>query len=454
MSVRSLLAATCILSIVLVAGCSGKKKSGPACPDPGNGPTMHSGEIVGAETWAADDSPHVVTGTLNVRDGATLTIEPCAEVLLDAGVGINVAYPLTPNTGTLIAEGTERKPIRFAGNEGARWAHVYVNTPGTARFAYVTFENGGADAFEANATLVAAGDGTTPTARDLFVDHVTITGSLGAGVLLANVAGFAPGSTQLTVTGSGNTEHPYPLEIGEHSMDSIPDGSYTGNSQDEILVVPTGANSQLGLQESGTLRDRGVPYHVGTPTDAVGSSLRIGAGNGEPLTVLTIEGGVVLKFEPAKNYALQVEAFTGDFPASGEIHALGTEERPIVFTSAAATPAPGDWMGLWFGGQPQSGNQLDYVRIEYAGAECGCVLNGCSAETEDEAAIIIHNQPPSSFLTSSTISNSAGHGITRAWRGASIDFASTNTFVDNAGCNQTLNEAADGSCPDPLPSCL
>ncbi|HSO33890.1 MAG TPA: hypothetical protein VLT33_15260, partial [Labilithrix sp.] len=89
--------------------------SAPAvdCPAPTAGPTVHTGDVKGDEVWTAAASPHVLDANVNIRDGAKLTIEPCAEVLLAKGAHLQVAYPITPNTGTLIAEGTAAKPIRF-----------------------------------------------------------------------------------------------------------------------------------------------------------------------------------------------------------------------------------------------------------------------------------------------------------------------------------------------------
>src|SRR3954452_24656771 len=47
---------------------------------------------------------------------------------------------------------------------------------------------------------------------------------------------------------------------------------------------------------------------------------------------------------------------------SGALVAKGTEAKPIVLTSVAATPAAGDWSGLAFNGIGAS--VLDHVTIE------------------------------------------------------------------------------------------
>ncbi|HVH42415.1 MAG TPA: hypothetical protein VM925_08725, partial [Labilithrix sp.] len=95
------------------------------CPAPTAGPTRHSGDVKDGEVWTAAGSPHIVEYDVNVRDGATLTIEPCAEVRIAAEKRINVAAPLTPNTGKLIAEGTPTKPITFTSDGTERWGSIY-----------------------------------------------------------------------------------------------------------------------------------------------------------------------------------------------------------------------------------------------------------------------------------------------------------------------------------------
>ncbi len=55
---------------------------------------------------------------------------------------------------------------------------------------------------------------------------------------------------------------------------------------------------------------------------------------------MTVEPGVEVRFEPGTGLYL------GDENGSGFISAVGTGEAPVVFTSNAAVPAPGDWKGI------------------------------------------------------------------------------------------------------------
>jgi hypothetical protein len=137
--------------------------------------------------------------------------------------------PVTPNSGKLVAEGTPTKPIKLTSDGSERWGSIHVVAPGTARFAYATFENGGGERFDNGATLVAVGDAAPPIADQvIFVDNVTIEKSRGTGVWLQQRSTFIAGSKDLAVTESGDDEGPYPLvfkEIAGHGVTQGFDGA-------------------------------------------------------------------------------------------------------------------------------------------------------------------------------------------------------------------------------------
>jgi hypothetical protein len=417
----------------------------PSCPTTTTGPTMHEGDVQDGEVWTAEASPHVIEYDVNVRSGATLTIAPCAKILVKKGQHLRVATPITPNSGTLVAEGTAKRPISFAGLDGARWASIFVQAPGTARLAHVTLEGGGGGDFEGGSSLVVRGDSEDGADSLVFVDHVSIKGSQGFGAIVERGATFAEGSRDLTVTGAGD----FALSVSEHALDRLPTGSYTGNAKDEILVNPEGGKtSGTGFLHDATIHDRGVPYMIG---DSTGESLRIGGRADERLVTVTIEAGVKMKFGPGG--ALKVQHFTNDKPSTAALRMLGTAAKPIVLTSAKAAPAPGDWMGIWFGGVPRDTNVIEHVKIEYAGGDCGCILNTCSAITEHEGAIIFTAQPPSAFVKNTEFAFIANNAITEGYDGAFVNFRDSNTFTSVAGCEQTRPRDVSTSCPMPKPAC-
>ncbi|MBI5507617.1 MAG: hypothetical protein HY903_02575 [Deltaproteobacteria bacterium] len=122
-----------LLSLPLVCACGGASDNGagppgtppgsitPAaivaggdCPAPSGAGVGHSGILAANETWSAAASPHHVTGRVLLRQNAILTIEPCAVVLLDPGLGFDIGG--ANDAGKLVASGTfdgsTLRPIR------------------------------------------------------------------------------------------------------------------------------------------------------------------------------------------------------------------------------------------------------------------------------------------------------------------------------------------------------
>lgn len=448
--IRSVIGSSALVVSFLLAGCSGASVEDDgglgggggdaSCPVPQGEPLVHDSVIESDEVWSADRL-HVVEQWVTVRSGATLTVEPCATVEVAEGKGISVAYPSSPNTGHLVAEGTAEEPITFKGIDGARWGHIAFAPGATGRLAHVKLVGGGAEEVT-GATLQIRGDGTFPTRRDVLVDSVSIEDSAGVGVHIDRLAGFADGSKDLTITDSGNEEHPWAMYVDEHAIDTLPRGEFTGNERDAIFVDP-----EFHLEEDSLMKNLGVPYVVGTfPAD----SLVVGGGQESPLVTLTVEPGVRVEFHPGA--ALEVEHYTGPFTASGVLVAEGTAEEPIVFTSAAAAPAAGDWQGLSYGGIARAENSLKHVRIEYSGADCGCIYVSCNAVDQFEGAIIFSQEPARAFIEDTVIAHAASHGVVLGYAGALIDFSEGVTYDDVAGCKQTL-PVEDGTCPNPKPAC-
>jgi hypothetical protein len=100
---------------------------------------------------------------------------------------------------------------------------------------------------------------------------------------------------------------------------------------------------------------------------------------------LFIPAGTVIKVEPGINAYIAVAQ-------GGQIRANGQSDNPIIITSNATNPAPGDWGGLIFAGKApintktvdrteiidifyggtlvnDSSGVLKYLRVEYAGAQ-------------------------------------------------------------------------------------
>lgn len=133
---------------------------------------------------------------------------------------------------------------------------------------------------------------------------------------------------------------------------------------------------------------------------------------------LSIEPGVVVKFE--MGMAIQI---------NGELVAMGTIDMPILFTSSALTPEPGDWGYISFSntssdaefdeaGNYLSGSVMAYCVVEYAGGT-----------TYNFGAIILDNARP--YIFRCDIRDNSTSGI------YGINLTGTLRIVENVIANNT-----------------
>jgi hypothetical protein len=195
--------------------------------------------------------------------------------------------------------------------------------------------------------------------------------------------------------------------------------------------------------------DTTLHKHLPVRIQTSGVSVRPATGT-TPVT-LTVEAGARLLFPklgPTTVGAMVTFGTNGSSPNNlvGVLKAQGTAAEPIVFTSGEATPAQGDWVGLWL--DTATGSQLDHVVIEYAGGVNGIGSNNCKdPATQDQGGLLVGDfetqyVPPSNLLTNSTIRFSAGYGIVAMWVAGALntpDLTATNSFSSNALCAQTFN---------------
>ena len=97
-----------------------------------------------------------------------------------------------------------------------------------------------------------------------------------------------------------------------------------------------------------------------------------------------------------------------------------TAGNPVLFTSGAATPAPGDWAGLWLA--TSIGSQIDHAIIEYAGGDahigpqnCGPFDPSINQRAAHTAALLVGDGtdlqyvPPVGRVTNSVFRNNGGN---------------------------------------------
>lgn len=430
-----------VAASVLVMGCGAVMPvpdAGPACPalSPDGG-TRHGGSVTTDETWTAAGSPHVLPFDLSVS--AKITLDPCAIVTLAVDKTITVGA-----NGSIEAKGTATQPVVLKNAEGqGNWASIRL-IGGSARLSYTVLENGGAAlniGSEFQAALDVRSAKTTLTAPDpvLFADHLTINGSATQGVYVHSGGGFSSDSQALTIAGSAG----HAATFSPNLVGTLPSGTYTGNTQNDVLLTDELPGA---IRWDVTLHDRGIPYYSGGTTQFGVTSVS---------AVLTIEPGVVWKFKKGTG---ELSVDPSSTPSTGVLIARGTAEKPIVFTSAEATPAAGDWLGIWMGGDDPR-NSLDFVRIEYAGRlQAGSGSSSCQSLTmgnvSNGAALRVYHLPPATLVTNTTFIQSATNAIDRGWRNdARPSLLSSNTFTAINLCNETFPRDMNGACPTPPAPC-
>lgn len=430
-----------------------------ACPA-STGTVVHDRErITTSTTWRAAVGVHVIRGSMRVTDGATLTLEPCAIVALEADAVLEIGDTTSTGAARLVAEGDAARPIVFRRSGNDAWGYVSVQYPGTASFAYATLEGGGSEYPNGHhSMLMVRGTTDAPAVAAVSLKHVTLRNAVGPALWVREQATFTADSTDITVSGSGLATakdlEQFPVVVTSSALTALPPGDYQGNAVKEILIdtddVPQGG---VGSLENTRVHDRGVPYRVG---EWAGAEWRFDTeSRGGMSPVLTIEAGVTLRFAQRDSAhsggKLAIHHSTTSTLPGEVLRVEGTAAKPVTFTSSAAAPAPGDWIGLWFGSGVNSATSIDHAIIEYAGAESGTGGFTCPDSNKNDGAIQIIGGPASrAFITNTAIRHTLGNGITRGWdvsQGPSVDFAATNAITDVEECTQSIVRPVAGSCP-------
>jgi hypothetical protein len=404
--------------------------AGGNCPAVSGEGTEHSGIISADEVWTAAGSPHRVTFTLYIR--AKVTIEPCARVIVSPSGGITVGS--NTDVGSLVAKGTSTvsgggrdvRPIVFdAEDAAAGWPKLEIDAKGTADLSLVALVNGGAGTNNQIGALVvlgvAGGTSDGPLTRSVAVDRVVVEKSRSYGVNLDGWGTFTEGSDKLWVRKGGGEKYPSAVLIEPGIAATLPKNLVaTDNLANEIRV-----STSKAFMRDDTFRAFGVPYHV------MGLLYVNPSTDGAPVT-LTVDPGVTVGFEYAAGSGIRMGSSD---KRQGILQAVGTPSAPIVFTSAKATKAPGDWMSLYFKATPSTGNRIDHAVVEYAGGDSGTNSFGCGPKSNDGAVFIggtgaDATGPGSAFITNTRFENIAGSTvIVSGWTDdAGPNFAPTNTF--------------------------
>lgn len=311
----------------------------------------------------------VVLDQTVVRGGATLEFLPGTTVLALPG-GFLEARRDSDGTGAIVATETTFTSWQDAPAPGD-WGCIALEVGSTLQD--VTIEYGGAPCGVDGLASVSALVIREPSGTVL---DVTITDSAGHGLeLRANAEGLAKGVVATFARNELSSVFMHQRALLEL------DTSVFEDPDDYIEVDATTQFMGLG----GTVSPQPVPYRI------VGS-LGAGGGGSDP-GELQFLAGTTIELTLGSN--IEIRSGWG-------LRTSGTPDAPVVFTSAAGDPQPGDW-GCIVSEFSEPFTLRDTV-IEYAGAGEGC--DGTDTETA------LMNVPGGSSIQTTTFRHVVGDGIT------------------------------------------
>jgi hypothetical protein len=305
------------------AGTAPDAGAPPACERPSGPGATHDTDVAADEVWRAADGPHTVPR--NIRVLATLRVEPCAQVLLGPNVRLTVGDDTSP--AALEAQGTATQPITFGAVDAARpWTGLIVSQSGRLDLGHVTISDAASPADDQNGggAILAYGDRRAEGAinRSVKVTNVRVERARGHAVAFVGAAGFAEGSSGLTLADGGRPERPQALRLPIAAAPTIPTNLSIGGYPSGAVALVAGNG---GLPGDVEIPARGAPYHV----EAV---IRVAPTADGPPVTLTIGAGVVMRFDPTNGTSGIAVGSTER--RQGILRAIGTEAAPIQLTSA------------------------------------------------------------------------------------------------------------------------
>ena len=145
----------------------------------------------------------------------------------------------------------------------------------------------------------------------------------------------------------------YPVRCYASQVGNITGNTFTGNTYQKIYVY----GNTISLDA--TWENQGIPYYISSSAHVYVQ----GTDGPDSVTTLMLDPGVELNFDSVYLWI----GHTSNPDYKGALIANGTDADKIIITSSSATPAPGDWYGLYFAQYADSSCLLDHCVIEYGG---------------------------------------------------------------------------------------
>jgi hypothetical protein len=316
----------------------------------------HSGVITADETWCLVDSPHIITGTVTVNPGITLTVEAGVTVKSDWWDALYVK-------GHLEAVGTLTQPIKFTSLDDSAptyWQGLAIDG-GTADFQYVTIAYGG---HQGNPATPDQYIGAGLAVRNVLSGTVSLQNSQ-----IIHTRGITPNGPHMTDWGlyvenshvmlsrvllkaNGDVDSTdFPVYVsGADSQVEWENVSFENNLRNVVALGP----------DAFTAHDFTLLRQTGLEAYQLDTHLTIPSG-----VTLTIEPGVQVISRTGGPYGLSIQ---------GYLDAQGTSTQPIIFTSTT-DDGIAQWQGIQIAG---GAADLNYVTLRCAG-DIGLLISNVTA---------------------------------------------------------------------------
>lgn len=328
----------------------------------------------------------VVTSSISVNEGATLTLEAGTVMQFEENTGLKV-------NGRLEAKGTSNNPIALTGTrENPGWWNGLTfgsSDSSVNSLEHTIVEYGGGNNSSANLTLQTCCGNNT----QISMSNSTLRNGAEYGFSLDGSSSFSSFSSN-TIT--GNQQGAGTIRA-KHVDDLDSASSYSGNDNDFIRVTGGSVGSEV------TWPTLGVPLRIS-------GNISVGAAG-----FVTISKGNTLEFEENKG-----------FKANGKLAVSGTEGQKVTFTGSEEER--GWWSGITYGSSNSTDNVIEYATIEYGGGEDGANLTAttCCGNTTTFT------------LRNSTLRESAGYGFTTDGSTV-VEAFENNTVTSNAQGAASIN---------------
>ncbi len=350
--------------------------AGSVSADPGCVAGPHSGTLPASQEWCTIHNPHLVSGSVTVPSGVTLTIEAGVIVQFSSGTSLEVK-----SGGTLIIQGTSGQWVSFTSTAASpapgNWKELCIQNGGHLQADYLDLAYAGQTN---NVSLVVY-------SSNVQVRHSRIHHGQGYGIYIEG-AGLTPSFEDVEI------DHCSSTAIYQTTVNMRP--SYTAmnlhdNGTDALAIVGSSLTQAL-TWDSASLG--------GAPVDVLNYDLIIDSGG-----ALTVTAGTTARFASGKKVQIRNGA---------ALYVTGAEGNPASFTSQAASPTPGSWWGI----EMVVGARLeaDYLDLAYAG-QTNVSLVVRSSDTRVRHSRIHHGQGYGMYIE--------GTGLAPSFEDVEIDHCSS-----------------------------